>query len=175
MPDPKDYAQIWLEGGGDPSFDQIDGFLQAHFGARAVRDGEGPPAPIELGRLVYALAGWGPADPSALREFAERVIERYTSQPAAERGRPLTRAGAALLERIQTLGHDRTSREYWRRLIEDVELNAQEEIGRVLVERTREVNELRTGLRILQERWPATIPAPMDAPRENRKIEGREP
>jgi hypothetical protein len=34
--EPKDYAEMWLDGGGEPSFDQIDGFLLAHFNARAV-------------------------------------------------------------------------------------------------------------------------------------------
>lgn len=34
--DPKDYAQMWLDGGEDPTFDQIDGFLYRHFNARAV-------------------------------------------------------------------------------------------------------------------------------------------
>lgn len=33
----RDYAPIYLDGGGDPTFKQIDAFLQAHFGARAVR------------------------------------------------------------------------------------------------------------------------------------------
>lgn len=32
---PKDYAQLYLDGGEDPTFDQIDGFLLAHFNARA--------------------------------------------------------------------------------------------------------------------------------------------
>ena len=33
---PMDYAQMWLDGGEDPTFDQIDGFLYRHFNARAV-------------------------------------------------------------------------------------------------------------------------------------------
>lgn len=32
---PKDYAQLYLDGGEDPTFDQIDGFLYRHFNARA--------------------------------------------------------------------------------------------------------------------------------------------
>lgn len=31
-----DYAPIFLDGGGDPSFAQIDTFLRTHFNARAV-------------------------------------------------------------------------------------------------------------------------------------------
>lgn len=34
--EPKDYAQVWTEGGGVPTFDEIDGFLYRHFNARAV-------------------------------------------------------------------------------------------------------------------------------------------
>lgn len=40
MNEPKDYARMWLDGGGDPTFDQIDGFLLRHFNARAVYVGD---------------------------------------------------------------------------------------------------------------------------------------
>lgn len=40
MTDPRSaalaYARVWTDGGGDPTFDELDGFLEAHFGARAV-------------------------------------------------------------------------------------------------------------------------------------------
>lgn len=36
-PEPsEDYAALYLDGGGEPSFAQIDAFLRVHFNARAV-------------------------------------------------------------------------------------------------------------------------------------------
>jgi hypothetical protein len=50
--DPKGYAQMWTDGGGDPTFDEIDGFLFAHFNARAVHIDSAVPAVDDRERLI---------------------------------------------------------------------------------------------------------------------------
>jgi len=35
---PTEYAQLYLNGGDNPTFEQIDGFLYAHYNARALHN-----------------------------------------------------------------------------------------------------------------------------------------
>lgn len=77
------YAPIYLNGGGDPDFDQIDAYLRTHFNARAVYEGDHKAVYEALaGKHYYDGSGHKNSDPTCstcriLAPFIEEANAPY--------------------------------------------------------------------------------------------------
>jgi len=82
MSDPKDYAVLYLDGGGDPTFDQIDGFLYAHFSARAIYEYNRNQLPLKfLGFLVGQFMKYQMFDsPLSAQVIARHIIDAWEKE-----------------------------------------------------------------------------------------------